>query len=611
MSHRDKDPEHAALERGNDWLDGALAGWLVFIAIQQGNSILGDVRGGRAGGTEFVYQVVIALLAIACIIPLLRFHKIGWYAAALVLLFMSVIEGVDLLSKGVGWITDLPFLVIHLAGLGYLLYIRPEFRHETHEHDHDAEPAMASAEADVDAAEAPGEAPASAVPAPRPIPVTMALAAIHHRIVAAGSACALAPAAVRAEAGRFGVTPAMLRNEGLTLYGTFLTFFLSDGPLTADEERELACLERALDLDYTSVQSMRVDAGVVRSINAADATQSAAYTPAAPPPAGEAPADLPPRAEPAPEPVLSDAGSEVGAGTADMADSVDMADSPGAGAVADSVDAADPPYVGNVADSADAADPPYAGNVAESADAADPPDVEDVAESADGAETTYAAAPARSEDALPRFDAPADQPAPQTLGFHPEPHRAADELADYEEHELGALLRWAGVPRPSRSRRAALERLRALHRASTEPLEACASDHPLEPGERCIATRTVELFRLAPGAAPAGAADVPAPVLDPRALVDGTLEAERDLSGYLRAGICRFLLTDRRLLLVAPNGQQSPLPLDRVRSVQPYCNGLDVRPLRGSPVFLAFTGGVEDVAMRLDRAARDLRARPG
>lgn len=191
------------------------------------------------------------------------------------------------------------------------------------------------------------------------------------------------------------------------------------------------------------------------------------------------------------------------------------------------------------------------------------------------------------------------------------PAAGSDALADYEEHELGLLLAWAGIANlpGGAPRRTALERLRALHRTSTEPLDACASDHPLEAGEQCLSIRTVELYRVprdAPSAGPA--ADVPGPVLDPLALVDGSLERERDLSAFQRTGVCRFLLTERRLLLVAPSGQQSPLPLSRVRAVQPFRNGLEVRPQTGHPVFLAFTGGVDDVAMRIDRASRDLHA---
>jgi hypothetical protein len=58
---------------------------------------------------------------------------------------------------------------------------------------------------------------------------------------------------------------------------------------------------------------------------------------------------------------------------------------------------------------------------------------------------------------------------------------------------------------------------------------------------------------------------------------------------------------------VAPSGQQSPLPLDRIRSVKPHRNGLEVHPTRGNPVFLAFSDGVADAAMRIARLLRDAR----
>ncbi|HVH14070.1 MAG TPA: hypothetical protein VM759_13510, partial [Longimicrobium sp.] len=193
---------------------------------------------------------------------------------------------------------------------------------------------------------------------------------------------------------------------------------------------------------------------------------------------------------------------------------------------------------------------------------------------------------------------------------HPEPSAAApDVLADYEEYELGALLAWAGIPAvpPATPRRTALDRLRALHRTGTEPLEPCATDQPLEAGERCLAIHTVELYRVPAGAATTAEADVPGPVLDPRALLDGTPERDHDLAGLQRTGACRLVMTDRRLLLVAPSGQSSPLPLSRVRDVRPFRNGLEVQPRRGNAVFLAFPAAV-DAAMRIDRAARDLHA---
>jgi hypothetical protein len=184
---------------------------------------------------------------------------------------------------------------------------------------------------------------------------------------------------------------------------------------------------------------------------------------------------------------------------------------------------------------------------------------------------------------------------------------AGPGLADYEQHELDALTGWAGIALPwDADPRAALESLRTFHRVATEPLETVEPGHALEPGERCFAVRTVELYRM-PSGAPADAAPQAAG-LDALAFVDGSLERDCDLSRYQRAGACRFLVTDRRLLLVAPAGQQSPLPLERIRTVHPHANGIEVRPLRGSPVFLAFRDGVADVAMRIGRALHDRAA---
>lgn len=184
---------------------------------------------------------------------------------------------------------------------------------------------------------------------------------------------------------------------------------------------------------------------------------------------------------------------------------------------------------------------------------------------------------------------------------------AGPGLADYEQHELDALTGWAGIALPpDADPRAALESLRAFHRIATEPLETVEPGHALEPGERCYAVRTVELYRM-PAGAPVDAAPRAAG-LDALAFVDGSLERDCDISRYQRAGACRFLVTERRLLLVAPSGQQSPLPLERIRTVHPHGNGIEVRPLRGSPVFLAFRDGVADVAMRIGRALHDRAA---
>jgi hypothetical protein len=569
VSHRERDHAHGAAERGNDWLDGALAGWLLFIAISAAPYLFALREGVAWPGALYAAA---PLLAVASIFPLLRFHRIGWFLALLALGLMVAHEAMDL-AGGARPRAAAVFLVVHLVGLGYLLWIIPEFWPKN---AHAAEPAPApasesaapaeSAAADTVAAAEP-EPAASAAPA-EPTPVTRALAAIHQRIVAAGSACAVTNVSIRAEAGRFGVTPAGLRTEGLALYRTFLRHFLTDGQLSPEEERELICLERALDLDDDGVWRLRAEFGLVGGMSGA--------APAAPQPAlSEPPRPAETPAVPSDEvPALTarQAAEPDPSAQADITSSVPRFQSPGLNA-----------------------EPPVAEPEPSPAEPAPPADLEPA---------TYPAGigPAAAEETA----------TPAWLEERAAPRSAAPGgLADYEEHEMRELLRWAGIPSlpAGTPPRTALERLRALHRTSTEPLEACASDYPLESGEQCLAIRTVELYRVPPGAAtPPAPADVPGPVLNPPSLVDGSLETDRDLAGFQRTGVCRFVLTERRLLLVAPSGQQSPLPVNRVRAVRPFRNGLEVQPQRGSPVFLAFTGGVDDVAMRIDRAATDLRA---
>jgi len=569
VSHRDQHHAPGSVERGNDWLDGALAGWLLFIAIGAGQLVLHDLRDG-SGTRSILYELVPLVLALAAIFPLLRFLKVGWMLAVACLTLMAVREGMSL-AQGAPWRAGTAFLVVHLMALAYLLWIVPEFWPRPVDADAAPAPQPDSAAAPASAASrAAGSASrraADPVPAPAgPSPATQAMAAIHHRIVAAGSACAVTPVSVRAEAGRFGVTPAALRTEGLALYRTFLQHFMADGALSPDEERELICLERALDLDDDGVWRLRAEAGLVGGAVPPAPILSVLHE-ALPDAVAEnearVPADRIPAA-PADEspPVSATAAAPDPSAQADITSSVPRIHSPGASA-------------GTSHPAADSTAPePVAEPAAESAEAR-------VAYRVD-----------------PISHAP---PVPAATGA----------LADYEEHELGQLLRWAGVRAlpAGASPRAALERLRALHRTSTEPLETCASEEPLEPGERCLATRTVELFRAGAGAAPAGSgADLPGPLLDPRTLLDGTPETQLDLSGYQRMGGCRFVLTERRLLLVARSGQQSALALSRVRAVRPFRNGLQVQPHHGSPVFLALTDGVDDLAMCIDRAARDLRA---
>ncbi len=577
MSHRDQHHAPGSVERGNDWLDGALAGWLLFIAISSSPYAWNALRAG-GGAAQVAYELAAPLLALAAIFPLLRFMKLGWMLAVACLTLMAVRAGMSLAEGTEGWRAASAFLVVHLAGLAYLLWIVPEFWPKAA--DADAVPAAPSDASATESAPSASATPAStgsartprtagatsrraADPAPAPdgpTPAMQALAAIHHRIVAAGSACAVTPVSVRAEAGRFGVTPAALRTEGLALYRTFLQHFMGDGSLSADEERELICLERALDLDDDGVWRMRAEAGLVGG-------------------------SLPPAPilsvlnETMPEAVAEDAGrvqtERISAALMEDEARTIRAAAPEPSAQA-GITVAEPRIHS----------PGSSGGTT-------PPVVQPAAHVAEI-----------------RVDDRAVSP-PSAPGVPDVTPDGTDALADYEEHELGQLLRWAGIRAlpAGAPPRAALERLRALHRTTTEPLEACATDQPLEPGEQCLATRAVELFRGGAGAAPAGApADLPGPLLDPRTLLDGGVETDADLSAYERAGPCRFVLTERRLLLVGRSGQQSALALSRVRAVRPFRNGLQVQPHRGGPVFLGFTDGVDDLAMRIDRAARDLRA---
>ena len=570
MSHRDQHHAPGSVERGNDWLDGALAGWLLFIAISSSPYAWNALRSG-GGATQVAYELAAPLLALAAIFPLLRFMKLGWMLAVACLTLMAVRAGMSLAEGTAGWRAASAFLVVHLAGLAYLLWIVPEFWPKPADADavpaapsganaagspaNESAPAASTPSASTASARAAGTASRRAAdpsPAPDgPTPATQALAAIHHRIVAAGSACAVTPVSVRAEAGRFGVTPAALRTEGLALYRTFLQHFMADGSLSADEERELICLERALDLDDDGVWRMRAEAGLVGG--------------AVPPAPILSVLD-----EALPDAAAADAG-HVQPERIHAAPVED--DSPLMGTTAAEPEPSAQAGITNSETELDSS------HIDGTASPVTPPAAEFVEMSADD----RAASPSGGTEAL----------------------------ADYEEHELGQLLRWAGIRAlpAGAPPRAALERLRALYRTTTEPLEACATDQPLEPGEQCLATRTVELFRGGAGAALAGApADLPGPLLDPRTLLDGGVESDADLSAYERAGACRFVLTERRLLLVARSGQQSALALSRVRAVRPFRNGLQVQPHRGGPVFLAFTDGVDDLAMRIDRAARDLRA---
>lgn len=490
----------------------AAAGWVVlaWLVATAGRFVWAAVTGFGDAGVPWwskVATAAVGLLALAAVVPFLRFRRSGWEMAMWVLVTALVMDVARIVLGSPRWIPAALAAGASAFCLGWLWRARGAFA----VHDDFADAVDAGHRP---AAAVPSDVEASAPAAVQADPVADALGAIHRRIVEAGSACAVTREALLAEAARFRVSADALRREGIPLYRTFLDHFRADGPLTAEEDRELFCLESKLELDAIAVARLRSERSADRLT--------------------------------APELVMLD-------------------DRP-------------------------PGEPVHA--------AAEPGPVDD----------TRPVPPA----AEPVHGAPAGDGADRTLDatYAPEPGAAA-ALADYEQHELSALLRWAGVALPANAdARAALETLRAWHRVSTEPLEEVDPAYPLSEGERCYAVRMVDLYRMTPGAQPDASAAARGP-LDAAAFVDGTLQRDCDLSRYQRAGACRFLVTDRRLLLVAPSGQQSPLPLDRIRAVQPHRNGVKVHPLRGSPVFLAFGDGVADVAMRIGRALNDVRgARP-
>lgn len=479
---RDPPPQGAAPARHGPGGYAVLA-WLLATAGRFAWAAVAGFGAAQIPWWSKIATAAVALLAAAAVPPFLRFRRSGWEMAMWVLVTGLVMDVARIVLGTRQWIPAALAAGATAFCLGWLWRARAAF---TEPDDWDADEARRPL------------SPALSADHAHADPVADALGAIHRRIVDAGSACAAPREALLAEAARYGVRAEALRREGLSLYRTFLQHFRADGPLSVEEERELFCLEGALELDPIAVARLRSELG------AADRTS-------------------PP--EPAPAQPASTAASVDGA----------------------------------------------------------PP-----------AQPVQEGAPERPVSA-------AYTPGLAGIG-------AGAGLADYEQHELDALTGWAGIALPPDAEpRAALETLRAFHRAATEPPQTVEPGDAVEPGERCYAVRTVELYRM-PAGAPAEAAPESGAGLDPLALVDGSLERDCDISRYQRAGACRFLVTDRRLLLVAPSGQQSPLPLERIRAVHPHRNGLEVRPLRGNPVFLAFRDGVADVAMRIGRALRDRAA---
>lgn len=219
----------------------------------------------------------------------------------------------------------------------------------------------------------------------------------------------------------------------------------------------------------------------------------------------------------------------------------------------------------------------------------------------------------------PASAAPAPDPAAALAAIHRRITSAgsacalapADALAEAERHGLGAAgLRREGLalyrtfrehfaaagpvtPREERELAclAALLELDPRAAGALTPTAPIDAGVPLEPGERCLAARQVELYRV-----PANGGGADGLHLDP-------LAPARDLAGLVRAGACRLVVTDRRLLLVAPSGQQSPLPLERISRAAAYANGVEIRPRRGPALFVRMDAGVAETARAIHRAA--------
>ncbi|HEU4882714.1 MAG TPA: hypothetical protein VFT45_10725 [Longimicrobium sp.] len=544
------DPQPAATDERPAHARHGLAGWLVLAWLLATAGRFAWTAWSRFGDAAVpwwskIATAAVALLALAAVLPLLRFRRSGWEMAVWVLVTAVVMDLALIVLGTRQWIVVAAAAGASAFCLGYLWRARAAFT----AHDDVWEEGM-DADHPPAVSESAQAAPAAAAH-PAADPVADALGAIHRRIVDAGSACATTREALLEIAVRHGLRPEALRREGLSLYRTFVDHFLADGPLTTEEDRELFCLENRLGLDAIAAARLRAER------EAAD------------------------RVRVAPQPVAVD----------DVSPVIVVETQPVPPVEPEPVDEA--PQV--TVDEA----PSVPVDVAPPVTVVEPEPVPVV-------ETPP---PAEAADEAFR-DEPAEIAADPTVSITYTPGLAgiagSAALADYEQHELDALTAWAGVGVPwDREPRPALETLRAFHRISTEPLAEVDPGMPLEEGERCFAVRMVDLYRTAPGAQPHPAG--PRSAMDATAFVDGSLERDCDLSRYQRAGGCRFLITDRRLLLVAPSGQQSPLPLDRIRSVKPHRNGLQVHPTRGNPVFLAFSDGVADAAMRIARLLRDAR----
>ena len=239
----------APARRGSDWLDGALAGWLLVAGLQAAGAALR----GEGGAFGVLVGASAAGLSAGAIVPVLAFHRTGWALAAAGLVAHAAWSA---LHPAASWFPVV--LLPHLLAVGYALHLRPA-----------TAPAPSAG---------PGAEPAApaAASAPPPRDPAGALAAVHRLIAEAGSACAVGEGAVREAVAGFGLSPDDLAREGTALYRTFMEHFLAAGALGPVHARELACLANLLRIDDEAVASVRAEAGAEREAVEAEASFPAA-----------------------------------------------------------------------------------------------------------------------------------------------------------------------------------------------------------------------------------------------------------------------------------------------------------------------------------------------
>ena len=553
---------------GHGWADALAAAFVVFQGGQVGWEVVRRVQqGGGSGGAWAFAGGAAALLSVAAFVGLMYHRRWGWAAAMAACAGLAASWAVRLARTPHPWYAAL--LAGSVAVLAYLWWTRAVYD-GTPRHPHDD------------------------VPHGEPRPDGAAVAAVLHAagraLAEAGGPSGLPPGTLADIAASHGVTLADLGVGAEVLYRRYLDSYAADGALTPDERFELDALRGLLALDDDAVARIHDGDSSLADAPSADADSS--------PPAPDAAATDAPRDEASAIPSRSSSSHR----SEEDADGRDREMGDAGAAVARMDD-------GGTVDSADTDRRTDAGGVEATPDSRDGHRLVDADDDGAPADSSDANRQADSVDANRQADA--DRPADTgDVG------RAADRedadapvvgLSADEQRELRALSRRAAVPVDGEmAPRELLARLRAYRDALLMPLASVAFDGALEPGEHVVAVRQVAVHRPA-GRAPR-TEDARGAVMDARSIVRWDRDAVLPSDRYQHAGGCRMVLTDRRILLVNAAGQQSPLPLERLRRAVPHADGLEVVPTGGPPLFLAFTDGVPDLAARLARVLRD-RAR--